>query len=521
MTIDQENQDPKPSNHETEATDVESISFVVETDQSTGEPVFENHDTEAVQAFESLLSDKISDAGPDSLDVLDDDLNQEFLAELEAADSQRELPLDLTSEGENGGQDLDSQGLEGAVDHSAEASDESGALTLSEELTIQGKIEAIIFASPKPLRTVEIHELLHEQGHNLKEVQDALDELIEHYRDRAGGFHLKYIKRMGYQFQTTTAAKSLMEKQFSSRPRPLSRASLETLAVIAYRQKTNKTGVTRAEVEFIRGVDAGSIFKTLIERNLLTCVGRKEIPGRPMLFGVTDEFLKVFQLGSLNDLPPLESFQTPSDVIQAANEKIAQFEAEQEGVDPEEFIGDEEYTDNLGEGNLDVLALEATPFAVAEVVTQSDNVIDLSNSPTELSDRHTADMDAVPADILADMARDSLEDITDEDRMSAISRDRDQAVPKDLIEELAGDLLNRLNEGQVAFEVPLKLDHSDETMDEERAIVGASAALEDIDSFNDELIIEPKSADHLDASEDLPIDPLEVKEKILSSDSGD
>jgi hypothetical protein len=177
-----------------------------------------------------------------------------------------------------------------------------------------------------------------------------------------------------------------MEKQFSSRPRPLSRAALETLAVIAYRQKGSK-GVTRAEVEFIRGVDAGSIFKTLVERNLLTCTGRKEIPGRPMMFGVTDEFLKIFQLGSINDLPPLESFQTPQDVLDAASQKIADFEAEQEGVDTEEFIADEVYAaETQSPEEFNPLAADAPSYAptlerVGEVIegvtaAQQDTVIE-------------------------------------------------------------------------------------------------------------------------------------------------
>ncbi len=245
---------------------------------------------------------------------------------------------------------------------------------LSEQLTLSGKIEAIIFASPKPMRAVEIHELLMEFGHTLKEVQDSCDELTEFYRDRAGGLHLKYIKRMGYQFQTTPAAKSLMERQFSSRPRPLSRAALETLAVIAYRQKQSK-GVTRAEVEFIRGVDAGSIFKTLVERNLLACTGRKEIPGRPMIFGVTDDFLRVFQLGSINDLPPLESFQTPKDVLDAANLKIAEFEAEQDGVDTDEFINDDTYASEV-QSLEDFNALTAVQPAYAPTLARLDEVIE-------------------------------------------------------------------------------------------------------------------------------------------------
>src|ERR1700759_1099496 len=75
------------------------------------------------------------------------------------------------------------------------------------------------------------------------------------------------------------------------RPRPLSRAAQETLAIVAYRQP-----VSRADIEFIRGTDSGSIIKNLLERDLICCVGRKDIPGKPMLFGTTEEFLRVYRL---------------------------------------------------------------------------------------------------------------------------------------------------------------------------------------------------------------------------------
>jgi segregation and condensation protein B len=336
-----------------ETTEKPDVTFNVEdaVNPSVGEPVFAEEGEELSAA--------------ESEDATSTDEGFETRAEEENED-------ELTEESEESQDDLEDETLEAdseentEEDASTESDDEEGSTTsavLAEELTLFGKIESIIFASPKPMRAVEIHDLLAEHGYTLKEVQDACDELIEFYRDRAGGFHLKYIKRMGYQFQTTTAAKSLMEKQFASRPRPLSRASLETLAVIAYRQKQSK-GVTRAEVEFIRGVDAGSIFKTLVERNMLTCIGRKEIPGRPMMFGVTDEFLKIFQLGSINDLPPLESFQTPQDILDAANQKITDFEAEQSGVDTEQFIADEEYSETVrGEADFNPLAAEAPTYA--------------------------------------------------------------------------------------------------------------------------------------------------------------
>ena len=196
-------------------------------------------------------------------------------------------------------------------------------------------------------------------GLTLRSVQVALDNLTDHFRDRCGGFHLAYIKRMGYQFQTVPAAAALMEKQFAKRPRPISRAALETLSIIAYRQPC-----TRAEVEFVRGVDAGSIINGLMERGMITCVGRKEIPGRPMLFGTTDEFLKTFQLGHVKDLPSLESFQPATDVLKTAFEKLA---AGPESTDVEEFIGDEEYSVDA-ESPMEELRDETVAEAAREIM---------------------------------------------------------------------------------------------------------------------------------------------------------
>jgi segregation and condensation protein B len=409
------------------------ISFNVE-DNTTGvlgEPVFASDDE---------LSNDLSQESPSQPDFDAKDQNDLEDALLE------ELSSDLSSELDVEEALVSSADDEVAMDECSEdneeteAQEESGVTPLEEELTLFGKIEAIIFASPKPMRAVEIHDLLTEQGYTLKEVQDACDELIEFYRDRAGGVHLKYIKRMGYQFQTTTAAKSLMEKQFASRPRPLSRAALETLAVIAYRQKLSK-GVTRAEVEFIRGVDAGSIFKTLVERNLLACIGRKEIPGRPMLFGVTDEFLKIFQLGSINDLPPLESFQTPQDVLDAANQKIADFEDEQAGVDTEKFVADDEYSESVrGEGDFNPLTADAPTFAPA-IEAKDPDAIHPGADASALQDGST-DVDDCPT-AAAEQTSDDLE-------------------------ESQADLIDVLNEGQVAWT-------ASPDDNEDRTIQGATA----------------------------------------------
>ena len=235
-------------------------------------------------------------------------------------------------------------------------------LAFEEQLTLEGRIEALLFASPRPLKVADLVELLQDDEDSLhpKDVEAVLAQLMAWYSERSGGFHLEFIKPHGYQFRTVAAASSLMERLFSNRPRPLSRAALETLSIIAYRQPA-----TRADVEFIRGVDAGSIIKNLLDRDLIRCVGRKEDAGRPMLFGTTEEFLKVFSLKSLDDLPPLAAFQAEGDMVQEAIRKIDQGDVE---VDVEGFVGDEsQEKPEVSEGVESDHAEMAGPFLADEL----------------------------------------------------------------------------------------------------------------------------------------------------------
>ena len=217
-------------------------------------------------------------------------------------------------------------------------------LKFEEALDLKGKVEAVVFASSKPVKSSEILDILHplDESIKAKDIDRSLASLDREYQERSGGFKLVNLKGVGYQFQTCAAAAPIMERLFSSRPRPLSRAALETLSVIAYRQP-----VTRADIEFIRGVDAGSIIKNLLDRELIACVGRKEDSGRPMLFGTTKEFLKVFSLNSLSDLPPLSAFQPSAEVVGDALKKLNG----EEDVDVEGFVGDESRdTPDIGGG---------------------------------------------------------------------------------------------------------------------------------------------------------------------------
>lgn len=212
-------------------------------------------------------------------------------------------------------------------------------------LSLDAQIEAIVFASSKPVKAAEIVDIV-QGGRTLREIEVILDDLVRFYHERRGGFRLEYLPGMGYQFRTDIAAAPVMERMFASRPRPLSRAAQETLSVIAYRQP-----ITRAEVEFVRGVDAGSIFKTLLDKNLIECVGRKNETGRPMLFGTTEEFLRVYGLASLKDLPTLMSVQPSMEMVNSAEQRIQGASA----VDPGDFGPDDDdaieqmdYTARLG-----------------------------------------------------------------------------------------------------------------------------------------------------------------------------
>lgn len=201
-------------------------------------------------------------------------------------------------------------------------------LIADERLDLEAQVEAILFATPKPIQPGEIMEILQDEGYTAKQVTDAIESLKTYYASRQGGITVNYVRGAGYQIQTVDHASYLMERMFSKKPRPLSRAAQETLAIIAYRQP-----VTRADIEYIRGVDAGSIIKNLLEKELICCIGRKDEIGRPMMFGTTDEFLRTYRIASLDELPPLEAFQPKVGEIRSALAAIAEKDEEKGEID--------------------------------------------------------------------------------------------------------------------------------------------------------------------------------------------
>jgi segregation and condensation protein B len=176
------------------------------------------------------------------------------------------------------------------------------------EQSLSGVLEAVLLAAGRPVTVAQILELYEEtQRPTAEEVEAALAELGEHCTGRA--FELREVAS-GWRLQVRPQYAEVVSRLWQERPSRYSRALLETLALIAYRQP-----ITRGEIEDIRGVTvATTIMRTLHERNWVRIVGHREVPGRPELLGTTREFLDYFGLKSLDDLPTLAELRDLDDI---------------------------------------------------------------------------------------------------------------------------------------------------------------------------------------------------------------
>lgn len=174
------------------------------------------------------------------------------------------------------------------------------------EGTLAGRIEAILFVAGDAIRVEDLAKAL---GIGLAELDRALNALKDEYDFAQRGFCLK---RFGHQVQLATRALYSRDVVHLLQPvqkQSLSQAAMETLAVVAYRQP-----VTRAEVEQIRGVKCDYSIQSLVNKELIHEVGRKDTLGRPILYGTTEAFLSHFGISSLEDLPPMP--ETVSDSVE-------------------------------------------------------------------------------------------------------------------------------------------------------------------------------------------------------------
>ena len=174
-------------------------------------------------------------------------------------------------------------------------------------------IEALLFASEQPLSVPQLREVLSEGDE--ASIRQAIDSLREHYRVSRRAFTIEEVAG-GFQMATDPQLAPWIRTLYKeAKTDRLSGAALETLAIIAYRQP-----MTRAEIEQIRGVNVDGVMKTLMEKAVIKILGRKEVPGRPLIYGTTKEFLQYFGLNSLADLPSLAEVarpQSPTPVAEA------------------------------------------------------------------------------------------------------------------------------------------------------------------------------------------------------------
>jgi len=164
-------------------------------------------------------------------------------------------------------------------------------------------IEALLFAATKPLSVQEIRKAV--KPLTAREVETRIAELKEEYLQNGRSFEIIEIAG-GFEMATRKEyAPWILKIELQKKAKQVTQSALESLAILAYKQP-----VTRAEIEDLRGVDVSGVMATLVERGLIKIVGRKEVPGRPFLYGTTDQFLEHFGLNRIEDLPSISDIQS-------------------------------------------------------------------------------------------------------------------------------------------------------------------------------------------------------------------
>lgn len=191
---------------------------------------------------------------------------------------------------------------------------------------IKSIIESLLFVAEAPLTIDRIKNVV--SVSDTLEIREALSRLSEEYEARKGGFYLREVAG-GYQIRTRPEYTEWIKRMIQPNPPRISKAALETLAIIAYKQPA-----LRNDIEHIRRVDCGGVLRLLLERKFIRVLGRKEIPGRPLIYGTTKQFLEIFDLKDLKDLP------TPKE-IEAMTAPSSQKEDQASPVAPQEETADD------------------------------------------------------------------------------------------------------------------------------------------------------------------------------------
>jgi len=219
------------------------------------------------------------------------------LKEKERQERIKELRRDIQQKLED---QLPPEMLDPKIRVEVERADEAVAM---DEVRAKQVIEALLFASSKPLSVPEIRKVA--KALTPRQIQTAMEALAEEYRASGRSFEICEIAG-GYELSTKKEfAPWIVKIELQKKARQASQSALESLAILAYRQP-----MTRAEMEDLRGVDSSAVLNGLFEKGFVKIVGKKEIPGRPFLYATTEKFLEHFGLKSLEELPNIEEIRT-------------------------------------------------------------------------------------------------------------------------------------------------------------------------------------------------------------------
>ena len=268
-------------------------------------------------------------------------------------------------------------------------------------------VESLLFAAARPLRVQDFRKVLAETSKH--QIQLALKHLVEITSER--GVMLAQVAG-GFQLRTHPDNAVWVQKLLQAKPARLSRTQIETLAIVAYRQP-----ITRPEIDDVRGVDSGAVLKTLLERELIQIVGRKEEPGRPLLYGTTVRFLEFFNLRSLRDLPTLRDFRDLSEESKATvRAKFGESEAEAMGQGVLDLDADDDDATATTD-DATATADDATATAVDATATADDataTAVDVSEETGARASAELADASAPGEPSSVAPERDGEVEIADE-----------------------------------------------------------------------------------------------------------
>ncbi len=375
---------------EASAEAIEASADAIETSEAT--------DASEPDAIEASAETPATDEGAELTETDSD--------EIAASSSTPTESADLAAEA----------GTEAAVEDGTAVLPTSAAELPPEQL--KQLVEALVFASDKPMTLLRLRQLT--RISDVKKLETTLAELAADYADR--GLVLQQVSG-GYQFRTRTEWSGWVQQLIAGRPVRLSRAQLETLAIVAYRQP-----ITRPEIDDIRGVDSSATLKLLIDRELIRILGKKEEVGRPMLYGTTKEFLDFFSLGDLRELPTLREYSELTDESrQVITDRLGPADDDGEGGEGQGSPGGTPG----GDAPAGDSGLEAAPATAADLIAAY--VAELDAAAERAVPATSDDLDAVAESAVPAASDDDLDGSAERAIPSTFDNDLDAAAERAML----------------------------------------------------------------------------------------